>query len=499
MRMSFGLETRQKQEQRLSPRMIQSMEVLQMAGIELQERVEQEISENPTLEVDVVDPTLPEEEQESVDSDQPTDNETEMVVDDGTDASDDFERLLNMDQEFPDYFGDGPRPSTNRTEQIANRRHDTISNIASRPTSLNDDLLRQLGELELEPQLRAIAELIISSLTAEDGGYFRTSLPDLLPRNTPAETLELAEQALSLVQRLNPRGIAARDLSECLLAQIDETHPDRDDLAALISSHLDDLRDNRLPQISRATGMTLQRIQQVTDELKKLNPKPGDTFAEQHAPTVVPDINLEQQDDGSYQVVVLDTWLPRLSISTYYRQRLQDPKATAEEKEFIKRKVMGAQWLIEAIEQRRSTLKRVAQAIVDYQQEFLDHGPDHIQPLKMQQIADQVGVHVTTVSRAVDDKWVQTPRGIFALKRFFVGGTVSADGEDVAYDRIRIKLQEIIDRENKSKPHSDDELVRQLAKHGMKVARRTITKYRKKMGIPSSRQRKDWTAEKPNP
>ena len=140
-----------------------------------------------------------------------------------------------------------------------------------------------------------------------------------------------------------------------------------------------------------------------------------------------------------------------------------------------------------------------AQAIVDYQQAFLDHGPDHIQPLKMQQIADQVGVHVTTVSRAVDDKWLQTPRGIFALKRFFVGGTVSADGEDVAYDRIRIKLQDIIDQENKSKPHSDDELVRQLAQHGMKVARRTITKYRKKMGIPSSRQRKDWTAEKPNP
>ena len=191
--------------------------------------------------------------------------------------------------------------------------------------------------------------------------------------------------------------------------------------------------------------------------------------------------------------------MPRLSISRYYRQRLQDPEATSEEKEFIKRKVMGAQWLIEAIQQRRSTLKRVSQAIVDYQQDFLDHGPDHIHPLKMQQIADQVGLHVTTISRAVDDKWIQTPRGIFALKRFFVGGTVSADGEDVAWDRVRIKLQAIIDAEDKSKPHSDDELVRQLRQHGMTIARRTITKYRKKMGIPSSRQRKDWTAKKKNP
>lgn len=499
MRMSFGLETRQKQEQRLSPRMIQSMEVLQMGEIELQERVEEEISENPTLEIDVADPTLPDEQQEPVDSEQPAENETEPVVDDGNDGIDEFERLLNMDQEFSDSFSDGPRPSINRLEQLADRRHDTISNIASRPISLNDDLLRQLGELQLDPGLRAIAELIISSLAAEDGGYFRTSLADLLPADTPPERMECAEQALAVVQRLHPRGIAARDLSECLLAQVDEDHPDREEIAALITDHLDNLRDNRLPQIARATGMTLERIQQVTGELSKLDPKPAAIFVDQPAPVVKPDINLEQQEDGSYLVLVLDSWLPRLSISTYYRQRLADPEASSEEKEYIKRKIMGSQWLIEAIQQRRTTLKRVAQAIVDYQQDFLDQGPNHINPLKMQQIADKVGVHVTTVSRAVDDKWMQTPRGIFSLKRFFGGGTVGTDGEDVAYDRIRIKLQEIVDAEDKSKPHSDDELVRKLASHGMHVARRTITKYRKKMGIPSSRQRKDWTASKTNP
>ncbi|MEX2140565.1 MAG: hypothetical protein WD894_14980, partial [Pirellulales bacterium] len=158
----------------------------------------------------------------------------------------------------------------------------------------------------------------------------------------------------------------------------------------------------------------------------------------------------------------------------------------------IKRKINSAQWLIESIEQRRNTLTKVAQAIVDHQTEFLSKGPESIEPLKMQQIADKVGVHVTTVSRAVDDKWIQTPRGIFPLKRFFVGGTVSAQGEEVAWDAVRLKLHEIVDHEDKRSPFSDDELVRELAKHGLTVARRTVTKYRKAMDIPSSRQRRDW-------
>jgi len=168
--------------------------------------------------------------------------------------------------------------------------------------------------------------------------------------------------------------------------------------------------------------------------------------------------------------------------------------ANAETREYIKRKLNSAQWLIESIEQRRNTLAKVSQAIVDHQTEFLDKGPEAIEPLKMQQIADKVGVHVTTVSRAVDDKWIQTPRGIFPLKRFFCGGTVSADGEEVAWDAVRLKLQEIVDGEDKSHPLSDDQLVTELAKHGITVARRTVTKYRKAMSIPSSRQRRDWSS-----
>jgi RNA polymerase sigma-54 factor len=202
---------------------------------------------------------------------------------------------------------------------------------------------------------------------------------------------------------------------------------------------------------------------------------------------------VEQADDGTYRVVLEDARTPRLFISDYYRRRLNSGDATAEEREFIKRKINAAQWLIDSIEQRRGTLTRVAQAIVDHQKRFLDDGPEFVVPLKMQQVADVVGVHVTTVSRAVDDKWIQTPRGMFPLKRFFVGGTRSDDGDDVAWDTVRIRLQELVDNEDKTAPLSDDDLVGEIEKLGMKVARRTVTKYRQIMGIPSSRQRRDWT------
>jgi RNA polymerase sigma-54 factor len=264
----------------------------------------------------------------------------------------------------------------------------------------------------------------------------------------------------------------------------------------LISGHLEDLAANRLPAIQKRTGFSLETIQQARDQMHKLNPKPGAAFMSVYVPNVTPDVIVEQDRDGNYSVRLDDDRVPRLYISKYYRERLQDPHATPEEKEFIKKKLTNAQWLIDAIEQRRSTLTKVAQAIVDHQKRFLDEGPEAIEPLKMQQIAERVGVHVTTVSRAVDDKWVQTPRGILPLRKFFVGGTQTEDGEDVAWETIRVRLQELIDKEDKSDPYSDEELVEELRKHGMAVARRTVTKYRKKMGIPSSRQRRDWTLVK---
>ncbi|MFZ5832148.1 MAG: RNA polymerase factor sigma-54, partial [Planctomycetota bacterium] len=217
-------------------------------------------------------------------------------------------------------------------------------------------------------------------------------------------------------------------------------------------------------------------------------------FGEAFVPPVTPDVFVEQGEDGSWSVRLEDGQTPSLFISPYYRKLIASGQANNETRDYIKRKINSAQWLIDSIEQRRNTLTRVSQAIVDHQREFLGKGPEHIEPLKMQQIADKVGVHVTTVSRAVDDKWIQTPRGIFPLKRFFCGGTVSADGEEVAWDTVRMKLQELIDREDKEHPLSDDQLVKEMVNQGITVARRTITKYRKAMNIPSSRQRRDWGA-----
>jgi len=499
MRLSLGLEARQVQVQKLAPRMIQSMEILQLPLMALQERIDQEMNENPLLEFQDPESDYPDgEDREFEHPDAPAETEREMVLDEKQDNVDDFQRLDDLDRELPDYFDDSPRRSVNRMEDDADRKHDMMANVASRPTSLQDHLLHQLGELDLEPGLRQIAERIISTLDAHDGGYFRSSLEDLLVPPPDPQQRERAEQALAVVQSLDPRGIAARDLRECLLIQLTPDMAYSQVLRKLIADHLLDLRDNRLPAIARKMGLAIEDIQAAWGELRKLNPKPAAEFADDFVPTVTPDVAVEKGSDGRYRVIVDEYRTPQLRISEYYRRRLANGTATDEEREFIRRKIDAAQWLIDSIQQRRNTLIKVSQAIVDYQQRFLDDGPEYIEPLKMQQIADQVGVHVTTVSRAVDDKWIQTPRGILPLRRFFVGGTQRSNGDEVAWDAIRLKLQEVIDQEDKTKPYSDDELVKRMGEKGLKVARRTITKYRQKMGIPSSRQRRDWSQIAPS-
>lgn len=495
MRLSFGQEMRLVQKQVLAPRMIQSMEILQLPIMALQERIEQEIQENPVLDLQEEDLDLPEEPVEQVNPDAPTAEERELVVDETKNNEDDFERLLNMDEEWPDHFEERTRPSSTRLEEEGQRKHDAMANMVSRPQSLQDYLHDQLGWFEIEADLRQMCDRIIYNLDAN--GYLQGRLEDLIDPDAGPEQLAAAQRALAVVQKLDPPGVAARDLRECLLAQLLPGMPYYEQLKTLISNHLEDLEHNRMPLIERRTGYSIAVIQQALLELRKLNPKPGANFGESFVPNVTPDVFVEQGDDGNYKVRLEDGRTPNLYISPYYRKLLTSGDTNAETREYIKRKINSAQWLIESIEQRRNTLTRVAQAIVDHQTEFLKNGPESIEPLKMQQIADKVHVHVTTVSRAVDDKWIQTPRGIFPLKRFFCGGTVSADGEEVAWDTVRLKLQEIIDAENKQHPFSDDELVKELSKHGLTVARRTVTKYRKAMNIPSSRQRRDWSAVSP--
>jgi len=341
--------------------MIQSMEILQLPILALQERIEQELAENPLLEITEQEPEREPDETpvEPPPADERSEGEREMVVDEKKGA-DDFERLVDLDRDVPDYFDESPRRSVNRMDEESDRKHDAIANIESRPETLNDYLLHQLGEQELDDEMRMIAERIISTLDARDGGYLRCSLRDLLPADATPDQLEVAEWALEVVQQLDPIGVAARDLRECLLLQLKPGTPYHDELRTIISGHLEDLRDNRLPQIQRVTGYSLETIKAAWNELRKLNPKPGASFADAHVPVVTPDIVVEKAADGRYQVILEDDRTPSLFISEHYRRRLASGEATHEEKEYIKRKINAAQWLIESIEQRRSTLTKVS-------------------------------------------------------------------------------------------------------------------------------------------
>jgi len=303
--------------------------------------------------------------------------------------------------------------------------------------------------------------------------------------------MEQADEVLKMIQHLDPPGVGARDHREMLLLQVDEHLAFHEVVEVLIRDHLEDVAFNRLPVIQKATGYSIDLIKVGIEQIQTLNPYPGRGFEQRPAQRVTPDLAIEQDENGRYVVKLLDEYVPELRISPRYTKMLKD-NPTPETKDWIRRKIESARWLIESIEQRYNTLRKVAQEIVDHQHEFLEKGPEFIHPLKMQQIADRVGVHVTTVSRAVDEKWIQTHRGLFPLKRFFGGGTQTADGEEVAWDTVRIKLQELIDGEDKSDPLSDDALVNALSADGITLARRTITKYRKQMQIPSSRQRREY-------
>jgi len=485
-----------QQKQVLAPRMIQSMEILQLPLMALEERIEQEIQNNETLEVEEAEEDAPTGETAAPVSDaqqqaaERTVDEKPLVVDQDHANQADFERSYDWSNEYPDSDDDRSRPSATRVDESSDRYLDAMANMQERPETLCNHLHDQLSNYDLTEAQRQAADKIIYNLDAN--GYLPMPLEELLDPDGPAVQIDQLIVALNVVQGMDPLGVAARDLKECLLLQIDPAMPQSRQLRRIVNDHLEDLGGNRLPLIEKKTGYSIQEIESLRELLHGLHPKPGAMFTAPFVPAVKPDVYVEQQPDGSWKVRLEDVNLPNLRISPLYRDMLLSPATDPATREYIKRKVNAAQWLIEAIEQRRSTLLKTSQAIVDHQTRFLTEGPAVIEPLKMQQIADRIGMHVTTVSRAVDDKWLQTPRGLYALRRFFVGGTVSADGDEVAWDTVRVKLQEIIQAEPKDEPFSDDDLVEELARRGITLARRTVTKYRKAMDIPSSRQRRDW-------
>jgi RNA polymerase sigma-54 factor len=498
MRLDTGMHQRMDQRMILAPRMIQSMEILQLPIMALQERIQHELEENPVLELkeEPSDGATTEEIEAAAQAEAETKSEAdnpeqELVIDDSGNNELDFDRLEALSRDWEDHFNEGHRMSRNSIDEEGDKKHDAMQNMPSRPQSLHDYLNDQLAFLDVKPQQAKLLAFLITHL--DENGYLRVPLEEVGRNYDEPATPEQLEEALRMLQHLEPLGIGARDLRECLLLQLTPETPHRDVLRALIQNHLEDIQHNRLPVIQRRAGFDLSAIKQAIEALKHLNPRPGARFAADNIPYVVPDIAVDRTESGDYEVRLMDDWTPNIYISRNLLERFRDKGTDPQTKEFLKRKIQAAQWLIESIDQRRNTLEKVTRAIIKHQRAFLDKGPEHIEPLKMQQIAEQVGVHVTTVSRAVDDKWVQTPRGIFSLKRFFGGGTQTATGEEVAWETIKQRLLEIIDKEDKANPWSDEDLVAKLQEAGYPVARRTVTKYRKMLNIPSSRQRKDWT------
>lgn len=495
MRLSVGQELKQEQRQILSQRMIQAMEILQLPLMELQERIETEMENNPLLELveSASDATSSEDGVSSVNDSGiiSFEYESEIKVGETPNHQDDFQIADEYAANYADTIDETPARSQNWLESDEERRNDMIANIASPSETLQEYLIEQLSWFDLETELRDMVERVIYNLDSH--GFLRSPVEEVLGRKATPHEITLAHEAVKIIKKLDPTGVGAQDIRECLLLQLTEDMEYYELLKKLISDHLEDLGHNRLPLIARKIGCSIAAIQEALPELRTLNPRPGAEFNTQTAQVVIPDIFVDRDENGNYTIRIEEGNIPRLRISNSYQNLLKQRETDKEIRDYVKQKIGSAQWLIDSIRQRQSTISKVAYEIVAYQKDFLDNGPHAIKPLKMQQIADAIGVHVTTVSRACDDKWMQTPQGLFPLKRFFASSVQTSDGEEEAsQDAVRLKLQELIDKEDKTKPLSDEDLTKLLEQEGYKVARRTVVKYRHLMSIPSSRERRTW-------
>jgi RNA polymerase sigma-54 factor len=300
---------------------------------------------------------------------------------------------------------------------------------------------------------------------------------------------------------MEPAGVGARNLRECLLLQLDAVENDMEliddhdiDLERLIiRDHMKDLEMNRYPQISRRLGRPIADIQEAVRGLRRLHPHPGRLFGGSERTMVIPDARIFlNEETGEYDVAMIRDRTPELHISEVYRKHLKDKTLDKAARHFLTENVRNARWLMESLEQRGHTILRVIRAVVAHQKDFFDQGPEFLKPLPMIQVADELGIHVATVSRAVSEKWVETPRGIMPLRRFFSGGTTADDGQTMSWDAVKEKLKVIIDEEDKLNPLNDDEIVLKLKELGIDLARRTVAKYRKILDIAPARQRREF-------
>ncbi len=479
---------------KLAPRMIQSMEILQLPLMALEERIEQELSANPVLErreSDFEQPDLTAVAGVPKEAVTPAEITTPQVEKQASDISD-----REIDQYLQDQsdWSSLNRGSRQRSSGERDAKMDAMANTAARGASLQEELTRQWDLVDIEDRIRRAGYVLIDWVG--DDGYIRDSLETICEHLPSGLTPKDVEEAIPVLQqRLEPVGICARNLQECLILQIDAWERDRNfDLTVprvLVSTYMHDLEMNRLPQIARKSGFTIEQINQGKEFLKHLNARPGGLLSNAPVPKVTPDAVVERNDEtGEYTARLTEEYAPRLYINEIYKRMAKTKSVDGKTREYISNNIRNARWLIESIEQRRNTLLRVLRVVVEAQKEFLEHGPQMMKPLPMIGVADQLGIHVGTVSRAVAEKYIQTPRGIFPLRMFFTGGTENAEGEAMSWDAVKAKLGEIIQTEDKGNPLSDDEIVVKLKEQGIELARRTVAKYRKIAGIPPARRRK---------
>ncbi len=500
MRFDTSMQARLEQRMKLAPRMIQSMEILQLPLLALEERIQQELVANPVLEMEEpsetsLEPPPPETAEAAAAAPDAKPEEERPLEVDANAGAEEFDRLDKMSGEWQEFFREEEfSPRTPRADGERDAKLDAMQNTAAVGENLQESLIEQVAYLTADPSVRDLAETIIRNL--DDNGYLRVPLEDVLQDVRRPATLAQAEAALALVQRLEPAGVGARDLRECLLIQLAGAAPgdsDTDLARRLVRDHLADIENNRYPQVARALGVTIDQVKAAVERLRRLNPKPGGSITTQVSHYIVPDVEISYDEShDEYRVTIRDERTPNLFIGAMFRKMVHERGLDPKTREFLARNIRSARWLIDAIEQRRSTLQRVVQSIVKFQRPFLDLGPDHLEPLKMQQVADDVKLHVGTISRAVDEKYAQTPHGIFALRNFFTGGTETAGGETIAWDKVRNRLKDLVAGEDKSNPLSDEELVERFKAEGIDLARRTVAKYRGLLDIPSSRRRKQF-------
>jgi len=487
MRLDTLQQLRMEQKLRLAPRMIQSMEILQLPLMALEERIAQEMEKNPILEFRESE----EEPNAEAAADEDHEAERDLVIDGNHDNKDDFDRLDNIEDVIqPEEFLDRPRAMP-RGGDDEDPKMQALANTAAREVSLDEFLMSQWDLADVDPQTKQIGDVLISHIDPD--GYFRSDFQLLARENNLPDDPELWEKALMEIQKLEPPGVGARNARECLLLQLDALIDERPVERDIIANYFEELQNQQFQKISKLSGYSIEQIKTAVEFVRlRLNLHPGLTVGSTRTAYVVPDVIVEYDEDtDSYKVIVPDNHLPRLYIAGHYRKMLQDPGVDSTTRKFIKSNMQSANWIIEAIEQRRETLRKVAQVIVDAQREFLESGPKYMKPLPMSQVAEKVGIHVATVSRAVAEKYILTPRGIFPLRSFFIGGTETDNGESVSWDAIRVKIQEFVSAEDKTDPLSDDQIIDLLKKDGITVARRTVTKYRKLLGIPSSHKRRE--------